>query len=98
MIAGMAAVRISEAETIRDIAECWRAPIWGEEIIIEKDAASAVVLRKAVPPRRSISESIALADARTKELGRKPVMDAGFAADLEDMIRNRKPRDTSAWE
>ena len=27
-------------------------------------------------------------------MGYKPVMDAGFAADLEEIIRNRKPRDT----
>jgi hypothetical protein len=39
-----------------------------------------------------------LAEARTKELGYKPVMDADFAADLEEIIRNRKPRDTSAWD
>jgi hypothetical protein len=26
------------------------------------------------------------------------VMDAEFAADLEEIIRNRKPRDTSAWD
>jgi antitoxin (DNA-binding transcriptional repressor) of toxin-antitoxin stability system len=48
-------------------------------------------------PRRSISESIALAEARSQELGYKPVMDAGFASDLEEIIRTRKPRDTSAW-
>jgi hypothetical protein len=56
------------------------------------------VLRKAAPLRRSISESIALAEARSKELGYKPVMDAGFAADLEEIIASRKPRDTSAWD
>jgi len=25
-------------------------------------------------------------------------MDPEFAADLEEIIRNRKPRDTSAWD
>jgi hypothetical protein len=39
-----------------------------------------------------------LAEARSKDLGYKPVMDAGFAADLEEIIRSRKPRDTSVWE
>jgi hypothetical protein len=48
-------------------------------------------------PRRSVSDSIALAEARTNQLGYKPVMDAGYAADLEEIIRSRKPRDTSAW-
>jgi antitoxin (DNA-binding transcriptional repressor) of toxin-antitoxin stability system len=49
-------------------------------------------------PRRSVSESIALAEARSQELGCTPVMDADFAADLEEIIRKRKPRDTSAWD
>lgn len=46
---------------------------------------------------RSISDAIARAEARTKELGYKPAMDADFAADLEEIIRNRKPRERSAW-
>jgi hypothetical protein len=56
------------------------------------------VLRAAEPARRSISESIAMAEARTRELGYKPVMDAGFAADLEEIIGNRKPRNSTAWD
>jgi hypothetical protein len=27
-----------------------------------------------------------------------PVMDADFAVDLEEIIRNRKPADRSAWD
>jgi antitoxin (DNA-binding transcriptional repressor) of toxin-antitoxin stability system len=94
----MATIRISEAEAIRDIAGLLARAYRGEEIVIEKDDAAAFVLRKAAPLRRSISESIALAEARTRELGYKPVMDGGYAGDLEEIIGNRKPRDTSAWE
>jgi len=92
----MATIHISEAEAIRDIAELLNRAFLGEEIVIEKNTKPAIVLRKTDPPRRSISESIALAEARSKELGYKPVMDAEFAADLEEIIANRKPRDTSA--
>jgi hypothetical protein len=94
----MATIHISEAEAIRDIRGLIARAYLGEEIVIEKEAAPSIVLRKAALPRRSISESIALAEARTKELGYEPVMDAGFAADLEEIISNRKPRDTSAWD
>jgi hypothetical protein len=52
----------------------------------------------ANPPRRSLSESIALAEVHTKELGYAPVMDAEFAADMEEIIRSRKPGDRSAWD
>ena len=94
----MATIHISEAEAARDLPGLLARVRAGEEIIIESGTYPAAVLRAAAPPRRSISESIALAEARTRELGYKPVMDADFAADLEEIIRNRKPRDTSAWD
>jgi hypothetical protein len=95
----MATIRISEAEAIRDIKGLLARAYLGEEIVIEKEASSAVVLRVAVEPRgRLLSESIALAEAHAKEMGFEPVMDPEFAADLEEIIRNRKPRDTSAWD
>lgn len=94
----MAKFRISEAEAIRDIRGLIARASLGEEIVIEKEAAPAIVLRRAAPQSRSISESIAVAEAHSKELGYGPVMDAGFAADLEEIIANRKLRDTSAWD
>jgi hypothetical protein len=94
----MATIRISEAEAIRDIRGLLARAYLGEEIVIEKEAAPSIVLRKAAEPRgRLLSESIAMAEAHAREAGYEPVMDAGFAADLEEIIRNRKPRDTSAW-
>jgi hypothetical protein len=95
----MATIYISEAEAIRDIRGLLARAYLGEEIVIEKNAAPAIVLRKASEPRgRLLSESIALAEKHAEELGYEPVMDAGFAADLEEIIRNRKSRDTSAWD
>jgi hypothetical protein len=94
----MATIHISEAEAIRDIKGLLARAHLGEEIVIEKEASPSIVLRKAAEPRgRLLSESIALAEAHAKEVGYEPVMDAGFAADLEEIIRDRKPRDTSAW-
>jgi hypothetical protein len=94
----MATIRISEAEAIRDIRGLLARAYLGEEIVIEKEAAPSIVLRKAAEARgRLLSESIAMAEAHAREAGYEPVMDAGFAADLEEIIRNRKPRDTSAW-
>jgi len=70
----------------------------GEEIVIEKEAATPVVLRAIEPRGRRLSESLALAEKHAEELGYEPRMDPEFAADLEEIIRNRKPRDTSAWD
>lgn len=94
----MATVRIPEAEAARDFAGLLARVRAGEEIVIEKEAMPPVVLRVAPEPRgRLLSESLALAEAHAMELGFEPVMDADFAADLEGIIRSRKPRDTSAW-
>jgi antitoxin (DNA-binding transcriptional repressor) of toxin-antitoxin stability system len=95
----MATIRISEAEAVRDIAALLVRVRAGEEIVIESDAAPVVVLRSATPFRgRLLSESIALAEAHAKELGYEPVMDAEFASDMQEIIRNRKPADRSAWD
>jgi hypothetical protein len=49
-------------------------------------------------PRRTISEAIALARKHQAETGESPVMAADFAADVEDIIRKRKPWNPPAWE
>jgi hypothetical protein len=95
----MATIHISEADAVRDFAGLLTHARLGAEIVIEKDAEPAIVLRKAAEPRgRLLSESIALAEKHSEELGYEPRMDPEFAADLEEIIRNRKPRDTSAWD
>ena len=94
----MAVIHISEADAARDFAGLMARVRAGAEVVIESGVQPVAVLRAAGPPRRSISESIALAEARSKELGYEPVMDEVFAADMEEIIRNRKPRDTSAWD
>jgi antitoxin (DNA-binding transcriptional repressor) of toxin-antitoxin stability system len=94
----MGTIRISEDEATRDFARVMARVRAGVEVIIESGPTEVAILRPLAPARRSISESIALAEARSNDLGYKPVMDAAFAADLEEIIRNRKPRDTSEWD
>jgi len=51
----------------------------GAEVVIESENHRAAILRSEEFPRRTISESIALAEAHSKKLGYEPVMDADFA-------------------
>jgi len=98
IIDGMATIHISEAEAARDFAGLMARVRAGVEVVID-DASPAVKLSiVAAPAGRLLSESIALAEARSKELGYEPVMDAEFAADMREIIGKRKPRDTSAWD
>jgi hypothetical protein len=94
----MAVIHISEAEAASDFAGLMSRLRSGVEIVI--DAAPHAVKMSILPERsgRLLSESIALAESHATEMGEEPVMDADFAADMEEIIRNRKPRDTSAWD
>ncbi len=99
IILNMATVHIPESEAVRDLPNLLARARAGEEIVIEKKDSPDIVLRVAAEPRgRLLSESIALAEMHAKEMGFEPVMDPEFAADLEAIIRNRKARDTSAWD
>jgi antitoxin (DNA-binding transcriptional repressor) of toxin-antitoxin stability system len=92
-------IHISEAEAASDFAALMARVRAGAEIIIENGARPVAVLHAAGPVRgRPISECIALAEAHAKELGYEPTLDPDFAADLEEIIKSRKPRNISTWE
>ena len=88
----------SESELVRDVRAVLQRVETGTEIIIERDARPVAVLRSAVPPRRKISECIALAKSHEKETGLAPVLDPDFAADVEEIIRHRQPWNPPAWD
>jgi hypothetical protein len=52
----------------------------------------------AVAPARLISERIALAQKHQEETGEAPVLVPDFAADVEEIILNRKPWNPPAWD
>jgi antitoxin (DNA-binding transcriptional repressor) of toxin-antitoxin stability system len=94
----MATFHISEAEAESNFADLMEKVRAGGEVVIESGKRPVAVLRPADLGRRSVSESIAMAEARAKKLGYEPVMDEEYAADMREIIANRKPRDTSAWD
>ena len=100
IIVNMATIHISEAEAARDFAALLARVRAGAEIVIESDARAIAVLRPAGNEFRPrlLSESIALAKKHAEELGYEPRMDPEFAADLEEIIRSRRPWIPPAWE
>jgi len=95
----MAVTHISEAEAIRDFAGVLAKVRAGDEIVIDTGAEPvSVVLKSAWSKDPSITATLARMKASSEELGYTPVMDAEFAADMEEIIRNRKPADRSAWD
>ncbi len=100
IIVNMAVIHISEADAARDFAGLLARVRAGAEIVIESDARAVAVVRPAGDEFRPrlLSESIALAKKHAEELGYEPRMDPEFAADLEEIIRNRRPWNPPAWE
>lgn len=94
----MATLHISETEAASDFPGLLARVRDGAEVIIESDHKPVAVLRSTGSPRRTVSESIAILKAIEKDCGYPVEMDADFAADVEERVRSRKPRDTSAWD
>jgi antitoxin (DNA-binding transcriptional repressor) of toxin-antitoxin stability system len=91
-------VHISETDLVRDVHAVLQRVQTGTEIIIERDSRPFAVLRAANPPHRTISECIALAKAHEMETSLVPTLDPDFATDVEEIIRNRKPRNLPSWD
>ncbi len=91
-------LHVSEADAVRDLAAILKRVQAGAEVVIERDAQPLAVIRSAAPARLTISECIALAEAHEKETGQAPVLDPDFAADLEEIVRNRKPWNPPSWD
>ena len=94
----MATIHISEADAARDFPALMAHVRAGEEIVIESDKQPIAILRAATPPNRLISEVISLAKLHEAETGAEPVMDATFAADVEERIARRRPLTHQAWD
>jgi antitoxin (DNA-binding transcriptional repressor) of toxin-antitoxin stability system len=90
-------LRVSEADAVRDLAAILQQVQAGTEVVIERDAQPLAIIRAATPERRTISECITLAEAHEKESGGSPVLDPDFAADVEEIVRNRKPWNPPTW-
>lgn len=91
-------LHVSEADAVRNMAGILQHVQAGAEVVIERDAQPLAVIRAAAPVRRTISECIALAKAHEEELASAPTLDPDFAADLEDIIRNRQPWNPPTWD
>jgi antitoxin (DNA-binding transcriptional repressor) of toxin-antitoxin stability system len=94
----MMQVHMTEAEVIKDIEAVLQKVREGAEIVVEHDSQPIVVLRPATPPRRTISECIARAEQREKDRGYPVTLDPDFAADVEEIVRNRQPWNPPSWD
>lgn len=98
-IAGMATLRMTEAELARDLHAVLEKVQEGIEVIVEQDHRAVAVIKTPQAPGRKISECIALAKAYEEKLGYAPVPDPDFATDLQAAIdAHREPLTPPAWD
>jgi antitoxin (DNA-binding transcriptional repressor) of toxin-antitoxin stability system len=91
-------IHVSEAEAVNDFAGLLARVRAGAEIVVESGKLPVAVIHAPAVPRRTLSECIALAKAREAETGEAPVLDADFASDMEDILKQRPTWDPPAWE
>jgi len=90
----MAELRMSDSEVARNFTEVLARVRQGAEVVVEHDRQPVAVLRPVVPPRRRISEVLALM-SRTSTA----TMDADFAQDVQTAIdSHREPLEPPAWD
>jgi len=84
----------SEAEAARDFAAVLARVRAGAEVIIESGKLPVAVVRAPAPPRRSITECIALVPEDSAA-----VIDPEFGRDVEAAIEShREPLEPTPWD
>ena len=87
-------IRISEAEASSNFAGILARVRAGAEVVIESGTLPVAVIHAPAPPRRTISECIALLPEDSTA-----VMDADFAKDVDAAIEShREPLEPPAWD
>jgi len=85
---------MSEAEVAKNFAAVLEKVRQGVEVVVEHNHQPVAVLRPADPPRRRISEVLALMPKNSTA-----IMDDDFARDIEAAIAShREPLEPPAWD
>jgi antitoxin (DNA-binding transcriptional repressor) of toxin-antitoxin stability system len=98
MMENMAQVHMTEAELARDLHAVLEQVRQGAEVVIEQDQRPVAVIKTPQGPGRMLSECIAIAKQREKERGYAVTLDPDFAADVEEIVRNRQPWNPPSWD
>jgi len=87
-------IHISEGEAASDFTGLLARVRAGAQVVIESGKLPVAVIHAPAPPRRSISECIALLPEDSTA-----VMDADFAKDVQAAIEShREPLEPPAWD
>ena len=94
----MAQLHMTEAELSRDLQGVLEQVRMGGEVVIEWDHKPAALLRPVAGAGRTISECIALAEARERDRGYAITLDPDFADAVDEVVRNRLAWNPPSWD
>lgn len=89
---------MTEAEVVGDFAAVLREIGHGEEVVVDRNGQSVAIIKPADQEPRTLSELIALAELREKARGYAITLDEDYAADVAQIVRERKPWAPRSWE
>ena len=90
----MVQIHMTEAEVAGNFAAALEKVRQGLEVVVDDGHQAIAVLRPAEPPRRKISECIAMLSADSTA-----TIDADFAGDVEAAVAaHREPVEPPAWD
>jgi antitoxin (DNA-binding transcriptional repressor) of toxin-antitoxin stability system len=98
MIEVMTQIHMTEAEVSGNFSAVLQKIGCGEEVVVDRDGQPVAVIRTPPAADRLLSESIAIARQRERERGYAVTLDPDFAADVEEIVRNRQPWNPASWE
>ncbi len=98
MMEEMAQLHMTGAEVSGDFAAAMRRIGHGEEIVVDRNGQPVAIIRPVEPEPRTLSELIELATQREKERGYAITLDEDYAADVEQIVRERKPWTPRSWD
>ncbi len=90
-------VFISDADAASDFESLLARMRNGITVVIQHEDRPIAVVQPVEPLRRTIFECIAVAKAHEEESGTAPILDAGFASDVERILRDHEPWQPPEW-
>ena len=87
----MAQGHTTEAEVSSDFAAVRRKIGHSEEVIVDRNGQPVAIIKPADPGGRTSSGLIEMAGQREKDRGYAIALDEDYGADVEQIVRGRKP-------
>jgi antitoxin (DNA-binding transcriptional repressor) of toxin-antitoxin stability system len=97
-IEDMTVVHVTEAQLAEDVRGVLEKVEAGADVVVERGDRAVAIIVSPRAQSRTISESIAIAGRREGERGYSVTLDPDFAADVEEIVRNRQPWKPPEWD